>query len=182
MDMVNSLSRLEPGVDFWIRLLSAPSDIFETCLFKIHIAGRKQEQSSTNSTLYTKYKVLNTRDALFDFGLGIPPRPSISSILTNPPPEAAYNHLPAKADVIFESFFYMLQEDSLQDLLVAFLKKYKEFFIHFKPEYVDLVNRTALESFLRKAPLAMTVCGANTLPIDVIPSALVNGAWNMTYI
>jgi hypothetical protein len=71
MDMVNSPSRLEPGVDFWIRLLNAPSDIFESCLFKIHIAGRKQEQSSSTSALYTKYKVQNMKDALLDFGLGI---------------------------------------------------------------------------------------------------------------
>jgi hypothetical protein len=75
----------------------------------------------------------------------------------------------------------MLQEEPQQDLLVEFFKKYKEFFVHFKPEYVDLVNNTVLESFLRKAPLAMTVCGANTLPVDVIPSAQLDEAWGMTY-
>ncbi|PMD49664.1 uncharacterized protein K444DRAFT_711506 [Hyaloscypha bicolor E] len=164
MDMVNSPSRLEPGVEFWIRLLNAPSDIFESCLFKIHIAGRKQEQSSSTSALYTKYKVQNMKDALLDFGL-----------------EAAYNRLPAKADVIYEWFFYMLQEERLQDLLIEFLRQHKDFFVHFKPEFIDLVDRNILESFLRKAPLAMTVCGANTLPVDVIPSAQLKGAWNMTY-
>jgi hypothetical protein len=95
--------------------------------------------------------------------------------------EAAYNRLPAKADVIYEWFFYMLQEERLQDLLIEFLRQHKDFFVHFKPEFIDLVDRNILESFLRKAPLAMTVCGANTLPVDVIPSAQLKGAWNMTY-
>jgi hypothetical protein len=102
-------------------------------------------------------------------------------LLTNPIIEAAYNRLPAKADVIYEWFFYMLQEERLQDLLIEFLRQHKDFFVHFKPEFIDLVDRNILESFLRKAPLAMTVCGANTLPVDVIPSAQLKGAWNMTY-
>ncbi|KAE9381351.1 hypothetical protein N431DRAFT_4215 [Stipitochalara longipes BDJ] len=165
MDMVNSPSRLEPGIDFWTRMLNAPADIFEYSLYRTHIVGRKQEQSSTDSSIYTKYKVLNMKDALFDFGL-----------------EAAYNRLPTGGDMLAEILFYMLQEEPLQDLLIEFLKQHKEYFVHFKPEYVDLVDRKVLESFLRKAPLAMSVCGANTLPVDVIPSAQLDGAWNMTYV
>jgi hypothetical protein len=47
---------------------------------------------------------------------------------------------------------------------------------------VDLVDSEDLERFLRRAPIVMTICGANTLPVDIIPSAQLNGAWNMTYV
>jgi hypothetical protein len=68
MDMVHSPSRFEPGVDFFKRLLDAKNDIFEIALYKIHIAGRKLEQS--NSRLYAKYRVLDIQESLIDFGLG----------------------------------------------------------------------------------------------------------------
>jgi hypothetical protein len=36
----------------------------------------------------------------------------------------------------------MLQEEPLQDLLVEFLKQYKEFFVHFKPDrWIWLIAR-----------------------------------------
>jgi len=103
-------------------------------------------------------------------------------MLKDLPTEAAHNPLSAKADVLSEYFFYMLQEEPLQDLLVKFFTQYNEFFVHFKREYVDLVDRKVLERFLRKAPLAMTICGANTLPVGVIPSTQLKGTWNMTYV
>ncbi|KAK0121837.1 hypothetical protein ONS95_010117 [Cadophora gregata] len=70
MDMINRPSRLDPNIDFFTRLLNAKTDIFEIVMYKIHIAGRKKEQSSSNSTLYTKYRVLDMQNTLIDFGLG----------------------------------------------------------------------------------------------------------------
>lgn len=71
MDMVNSPSRLNPNTDFFTRLLKAKSDIFEIVMYKIHIAGRKMEKSSSTSEVYTKYRILDIQETLIDYGLGM---------------------------------------------------------------------------------------------------------------
>lgn len=92
MGMVNS--------DIWTRLLNTPSDIFECSLYRTHVAGREQEQSSTNSTLYTMYRVLDMKDGLFYLGLDIAPlSPTDRFLLTHPQTEAAYHQIPAKGDI-----------------------------------------------------------------------------------
>ncbi|CAL3971533.1 unnamed protein product [Diplocarpon coronariae] len=163
-DMVTSPSRYAPGADFFTRLLDAPADIFEIVLYKIHVAGRKMEQASTNSSLYTKYRILDMQETLVDSGLG-----------------AAYNRIPADLDVISERFPYMILEESLQDLLVGFMREYRVFFLFFRPKFIAMIPRGVLGSFLRRAPVAMTVSGASGLKDEVIPEAQRAGEWNMTY-
>ncbi|KAH7412857.1 hypothetical protein BKA64DRAFT_740611 [Cadophora sp. MPI-SDFR-AT-0126] len=163
MDMVNSPSRLEPDTDFFTRLLNAKSDIFEIVMYKIHIAGRKREQSSNNSTLYTKYRVLDMQKTLINFGL-----------------EAAYKLIPPKLDIISERFPHMILASSLQDLLVQFVKEYKFFFMCFHSGYLNVIPKDVLQSFMRKAPVAMTVSNPSGLEKEVIPEGM--GTWSMSYV
>ncbi|XMA20188.1 hypothetical protein WAI453_012979 [Rhynchosporium graminicola] len=163
MDMVNSPSRLDPVTGFFSRLLAAQYDIFEIAMYKMHIAARKMEQSSNNSTLYTKYQVLDMEEALYDYGLG-----------------KAYKRIPSNDPVIAQEFPYMILEEPQQDLLVAFMKEYKVFFLYFHPRYVGLIAPWVMQSFMQKAPLAMTVSGATGMRDKVIPDG--NGSWNMTYV
>ncbi|KAH7348534.1 hypothetical protein BKA65DRAFT_594344 [Rhexocercosporidium sp. MPI-PUGE-AT-0058] len=163
MDMVNSPSRLDSNSDFFTRLLNAKSDIFEIAMYKIHIAGRKMEQSSRTSDIYTKYRVLDIQEALTDYGL-----------------EAAYTRIPPNLDVISQRFPSMILEEQLQDLLVSFMKEYKFYFMYFDPGYLSQIPRPVLQEFLRKAPLAMTVSGATGLEGEVIPAGM--GGWNMSYV
>ncbi|KAL2064314.1 hypothetical protein VTL71DRAFT_4808 [Oculimacula yallundae] len=162
MDMVNSPSRIDPKTDFFSRLLAAQYDIFEIAMYKMHIVARKMEQSSKASTLYTKYQVLDMEEALNDYGLG-----------------QAYTRIPAHDPVIAQEFPYMILEEPQQDLLVSFMKEYKVFFLYFHPRYVTLIAPWVLQSFMKKAPLAMTVSGATGMRERVIPEG--NGGWNMTY-
>ncbi|KAH6712339.1 hypothetical protein BKA61DRAFT_736763 [Leptodontidium sp. MPI-SDFR-AT-0119] len=163
MDMVNSPSRLNPNTDFFTRLLKAKSDIFEIVMYKIHIAGRKMEQSSSTSEVYTKYRILDIQETLIDYGL-----------------EAAYTRIPPNLDVISQRFPSMILEEPLQDLLVSFMKEYKFFFIYFDPGYLSQIPHAVLQEFLRKAPLAMTVSGTTGLPREFIPAG--KGGWNMSYV
>lgn len=187
MDMVNSPSKFDPGVDFFTRLLNAPSDIFEISLYKIHIAGRKQEKSSTNSTLYTKYRVLDIQETLISYGLGksfslFHPTKIRTNAFLSVSPEAAYNRIPGNLDIIAERFPFLISEEPLQDLLVQFMKEYKYFFMCFHPKYVPMIPRNTLEAFLRKAPVAMTVSDTAGLEVEVIPNGQGEGEWNMTYV
>jgi hypothetical protein len=96
--------------------------------------------------------------------------------------EAAFNRIPGNLDVIAERFPFMILEEPLQDLLVEFMKEYKFFFMCFHPRYAPMIPRSALEGFLRKAPVAMTVSDAAGLDADFIPNGQLEGGWNMTYI
>lgn len=167
MDMVNSPSKFDPGVDFFTRLLNAPSDVFDTCVYKLHIAARKEEQSSMDSTIYTKYRVLDMKDAVLSFGL-----------------EAAYNHIPSNLNVIAEQWPCLLLEESLQDLVVEFMKEYKFYFMCFHKKYIDMLPVETVKSFLRKAPVAMVVSDSTGLEGDIISSSQLEreGEWTMEYV
>jgi hypothetical protein len=70
----------------------------------------------------------------------------LTGLLTIPPVEETYKRIPANLNAIYEQFSYMLLEGSVQDL-VEFLKHYKDFFVSFNSECIDLVDRRLRRNF-----------------------------------